>query len=220
MWREIDETKKELTIKEKQLWMRCVWHDLFNLIASWLVFDATINILGKYFWCTAMAMPHSLAHTNVLCLNLCQAVLVIWRFVAKKRHEESEIVLHCFRASVIVSIVCPKVTHWWSRLFIKLNSLCRFFISMLLFFPLFDSIWLDRGLMWFPMCACMWFVRVANEQKTERKTFSLINFNTNLVMWFDLICIWCLLDVYVCVAYNRFDFMTILIIALSILRTG
>lgn len=71
-----------------------------------------------------------------------------------------------------VSIVCPKVTQWWCRLFIKLNSFCQFFMvaignvgGFFSFFALLSVVFNA-------------FDRVADS--------FLIHFNTNLLIWFNL----------------------------------
>ena len=150
--------------------LRVAW--LINLMAAWLVFDATINILGKYIWFMALSI-------SAPCCA-CRFVQQIFNKQMKKKTETQSTTLkrrrHRFIAFVhrkLFLLFVQRVTHWWCRLFIKLNSLCvrLFFYGCDWFWCGFDDalsfVWLKTFLF-------------------HALAVSLINFNTNLVIWFNL----------------------------------
>lgn len=102
---------------------------------------------------------------------LCALVICSANFRQNERRKKKNT---RFRVSKIVSIVCPKVTHWWCRLFIKLNS-CSVCVCAVFYGTAINSV---RGFFsWMRFPTSISFVWL--------KT-SLINFNTNLVIWFNL----------------------------------
>lgn len=167
--------------------LRVAW--LINLIASWLVFDATINILGKYI------LMYGYIY---ICAKLCACHLAVAGKFCRTELNNRKNAFHCFRATEIVSIVCPKVTHWWCRLFIKLNSLCHVFMAVSFRYFRFDWSW--SSLMWFPM-------RPVFVWQTEEKNFFFWLILTPV--WFDLIYVSCVcLNVCVWPKHNRSNFIT------------
>lgn len=189
--------------------LRVAW--LINLIASWLVFDATINILGKYVfdvWLYLYSCGKAICACHLVGkFSTRPNEETKWKKKQQQQQPKTTTVFIGFRATEIVSIVCPKVTHWWCRLFIKLNSLCHdsFFYGCIFERHFFFWFLIGVGEFWCGFEPRDPFVWQKIATQTTPKTFSLINFNTNLVIWFNF-CFVCVNVLFVhvfCVCGQR-----------------
>lgn len=100
--------------------LRVAW--LINLMAAWLVFDATINILGKYIWFMALSISAPCCARRFVRQNFQQ--------MKKRPKHNQQHWREAGNASMgfvyrkLFLLFVQRVTHWWCRLFIKLNSVC------------------------------------------------------------------------------------------------